>query len=1259
MKRKIFFMFIAYVVATLTPSAFAADWPMWRYDSSRTACSPEKLPDALSHQWTRQYTPREPVWDDPLNQDLMHYDDLFEPVVMNGVMYLGFNDTDKVVALDVATGNELWRRYLGGPARMPPVADGGRVYVTSDDSRLYCLDGATGKTVWTFTGAPSDRRVLGNERLISAWPARGGAVIADGFVYYAASIWPFMGTFIYCLDARTGKVVWRNEGEGSRYMLQPHNAPSFAGVAPQGAFVVSGDRLIIPGGRSVPAVFDRATGEFEYYRLAESGKVGGSFVCADGGVFFNHTRERSVTVYDISTGDILVQDIGKYPVIGADAWYFSGDRIAALGSEWLKVFSSARAGLKSNKMASLADSLVTRNRRWELAVDATGDLIMAGGRLYAAGGSTIACIDPGAGPQPRVVWTKHVSGRVGRLLAAGGRLFAVTTDGSIMAFGAEKPDEPRFLPAFSAASDPSLDAGRRVRELIDRTGVVDGYAMMYDSTDTDYLEALVTNTRLHVIAVVPGADEADRMRRRFDDAGMYGSRIEVHTGDPATFSVPSYLSSLTIVEGVSKIDTTLVRHLFTSMRPYGGVLELRGAGIDERALDELARKAGCEGARTRTAGGVVQLMREGPLPGSGVWTHNYGNIANTAKSDDRLVQLPLGLLWFGGSSNLDVLPRHGHGPAEQVIGGRLFIEGLECLSARDVYTGRVIWKKSLLDLGNYGVYYDASYRDAPTDTRYNQVHLAGANLRGTNFVATLDRVYILQGSDCVVLDSATGETTATFRLPPVDPKAEKKTYPEWGYIGVSGDYLIGGCGFVSFSELVSATKNDYSTWDDFDVSASKGLVVMNRTTGNVVWRADAEQGFLHNGIVAGNGRLYMLDRVPPAIEDQLSRRGKKSGKTNRIAVFDIASGKPLWELRKDVFGSYLSFSTARDMLVQSARPSRDMAPGESGTRMSMLRGADGSVVWDKKNKYETFPIIHGDTIITEGAFFSLVTGEKLTRIDPMTGAAEDWTWKRFYGCNYPIASENLITFRSGAAGFFDYASDGGTGNFGGFKSGCTVNLIAADGVLNAPDYTRTCSCPYQNQTSLAFVHMPDAGIEYWTFNPYKWNGKQVMHTGINIGAPGDRVDEDGVLWLDSPAIGGESPDLPIEYVPAKPALLRVHMARIAGEYPWVASSAAEGVEEIRVTLSKAPIQNGRYTVKLVFAELADAGKGERRFDVYLQGKRVARDVDIVGQTGSQYASLVKKFSGVRAGTTLTVSLKPVAGSKRPPIVSGVAIVKEK
>jgi len=80
------------------------DWPMWRYDHNRSGSTPEQLADNLHLQWQIQYSPRIPVWDDPLNQDLMKFDRIFEPVVSDNKIFLGFNDQDKVIALDINTG---------------------------------------------------------------------------------------------------------------------------------------------------------------------------------------------------------------------------------------------------------------------------------------------------------------------------------------------------------------------------------------------------------------------------------------------------------------------------------------------------------------------------------------------------------------------------------------------------------------------------------------------------------------------------------------------------------------------------------------------------------------------------------------------------------------------------------------------------------------------------------------------------------------------------------------------------------------------------------------------------------------------------------------------------------------------------------------------------------------------------------------------------------------------------------------------------
>ena len=178
-----------------------------------------------------------------------------------------------------------------------------------------------------------------------------------------------------------------------------------------------------------------------------------------------------------------------------------------------------------------------------------------------------------------------------------------------------------------------------------------------------------------------------------------------------------------------------------------------------------------------------------------------------------------------------------------------------------------------------------------------------------------------------------------------------------------------------------------------------------------------------------------------------------------------------------------------------------------------------------------------------------------------------WSFTRTYGCNTAVASEHLLTFRSGAAGFYDLATHCGTGNFGGFKSGCTSNLIVADGVLNAPDYTRTCTCAYQNQTSLALVPMPE--MEMWTYNTFRLENtaeKPVRRVGVNLGAPGDRRSEDGTLWLEYPSVGGDSPTLPIE-IEGELTWFRHHSTRVSGQgLPWVAASGVEGLRQMTVFL---------------------------------------------------------------------------------------------
>ena len=112
--------------------------------------------------------------------------------------------------------------------------------------------------------------------------------------------------------------------------------------------------------------------------------------------------------------------------------------------------------------------------------------------------------------------------------------------------------------------------------------------------------------------------------------------------------------------------------------------------------------------------------------------------------------------------------------------------------------------------------------------------------------------------------------------------------------------------------------------------------------------------------------------------------------------------------------------------------------------MAAYRGDTGQRLWTNQAEYGGPCILHGERIITDRYAYDLLSGEQLERRDPLTGVTTPWAYTRRYGCNYAVASEHLLTFRSATGGYYDLENDGGTGNLGGFKSGCTSNLIAAN-----------------------------------------------------------------------------------------------------------------------------------------------------------------------------------------------------------------------
>jgi len=1406
---------------TLLP-LISADWPMWRYDTRHTAASPDNLPAELHLQWSRELGKPASAW--PANQKKLRFDDSYEPVADAKAIYVPSMSADKVSAYDSSTGKELWSFYADAPVRFAPVIYKDKLYFGSDDGNLYCLNKSSGKLVFKKMLAPKKQKQLGNERMISLWPVRGAPVLHDDKIYVSAGIWPFMGTFIYCINADTGKTIWCNSGSGSIYIQQQHNSPAFAGVAPQGYMTVVGDKLLVPGGRTVPAAYDLKTGEFLYFHLAsrQFGKAAGGYaISAKMPYFFNGGN-----MYQVKDG----KGVCRNPVSVID----KEQLLDISGSDSIndcflfsKKLSSEKREVKDYKGKMVEKSFMVENWRSKLPGN-SGKLFMQAGRTLYCGNAEgkLSAFSLQKSPQKTAtpIWTSNIKGTPWSMITAGGKLYVVTKQGTLYCFGDKKtkslnyPEPKNTLPA---ASGSFASTGKRIIELQQDKA---GYCLVLGINSEAWINELLAKSEMQIIVIEKDQNKLREFRKKMNSAGVYGNRVTAFKC--SLKNLPPYFASLVVSEKMPANIKGSCEGIYRILRPYGGAVYFQGNSAKQNEFEKTVTGMKLPGAVTKIWNdGLMRLERTGSLPGSASWTHQYADAGNSVISKDKLVKLPLGILWFGGASNEKILPRHGHGPNPEISGGRVIIEGMDMLRALDVYTGRMLWEADIKGLGKF---YD------------NTSHHPGANQIGSNYVSMPDGIYAITPKKCQMLDPTTGKKIKTFSV-----QSDNSGKQNWGYIAVDDKYLVAATsplgiklgkapkgqttkpsvnfsgkstpvipqnadwhylmgkaetgwqnpgfkmstkwkkgqagfgygdnddktifkdmrgkekvllirksfdvkdaatigslalmiryddGFIAYlngkeiarskvnvtGDKIKAINHEAEKFESFDVtnfkkllktkgnvlaieghnvsarssdfsldpylvayaagkteekaatkpvaeadesildiegvqvnadyaSASRHITVFNRYSGKKLWSKPANFSFRHNAIIAGNGKLFCIDSLSDEKFAFLKRRGFKSQAPSVLYALDLKTGKELWKTEKNVFGTWLGYSADNDILIQAGSAFRDRARDETKKGLAAYNATTGKLLWENDDKYYGPCLLHRNKVLTQWSGYDMKTGKKATMTNPLSKEAIPWKFRRNYGCNTTIGSEHLLTFRSAAAGYFDLNTTSGTGNLGGFKSGCSSNLIAADGVLNAPDYTRTCTCSYQNQSSLALSHFPE--VETWTFTDVPFGS--VKRLGINFGAPGDRFHNDS-LWLEFPYAGSPSPKLPIAIIPAKPQTFRKHSTLVKGDdLNWVAASGIKGVDKIKLSLP----DMSSCDIRICFSEPENLKAGDRVFSVLANGKTLIENLDVIKEAGKSDKALIKEFKAIPiTDGKLEISLKAGKGKS---IISGIEIIGDK
>ena len=82
----------------------------------------EGLSRELSLQWTyRPLQAPKPAWPPPSEElPRMHSDNAYHVAIAQGLVYFGSSVTNKVVALEAASGDVRWSFFAEGPVRFAP-----------------------------------------------------------------------------------------------------------------------------------------------------------------------------------------------------------------------------------------------------------------------------------------------------------------------------------------------------------------------------------------------------------------------------------------------------------------------------------------------------------------------------------------------------------------------------------------------------------------------------------------------------------------------------------------------------------------------------------------------------------------------------------------------------------------------------------------------------------------------------------------------------------------------------------------------------------------------------------------------------------------------------------------------------------------------------------------------------------------------------------------------------------------------------------
>jgi hypothetical protein len=308
----------------------------------------------------------------------------------------------------------------------------------------------------------------------------------------------------------------------------------------------------------------------------------------------------------------------------------------------------------------------------------------------------------------------------------------------------------------------------------------------------------------------------------------------------------------------------------------------------------------------------------------------------------------------------------------------------------------------------------------------------------------------------------------------------------------------------------------------------------------------------------------------------------------------------------------------------------------------------------------------------------LRTGEIINRDHPVTGERVPWEFLRpGHSCGITSASADTLFYRSYCAALYELNEDKGISLFGAVRTGCWLDIIAANGLMLMPEASSGCTCSYPLRCSVALVNKPNKTMGNWSIFVSQGAMRPVRQLAINLGSPGDMRDHNGVLWLGYPRIRqtysvynaypnyGVRIDLHEQLAPGGRFFHKdfrgVDLART--DRNWIFASGCRGMLRCELPLidEQAGQKPASYTVRLGFMAYPGDVSGRRVFDIKLQNRVVQSNFDAAETVDNTNQPVIKTFKAVPVKGNLIIELAQAATTcsiDRAPIINFVEAIRE-